>query len=407
MNGDLATAADLLQGAAQRRGQGGAVHIQGRLPGPARGPGRRTEAEAAQDLLRPRARLRIDAQQVVAQLGQVPGQVRLEVHRVGRDHLALPRGLLGGGAGVSVGQPPRHGLVHHHPEGVPVGGRAQAVPRHLLRRHVGQGAHHPRGEDGIAAAVKVLHQAEVQQLHLAVGGHEHVGRLEVPVQHARAVQGRDAPDKLRHAGPQPGLAVRGEGHGPHRLLHHRLVALGVCRTLGGPVEEGVHLELEFILAVELVLHGGEPPERGLHRARDEGLLLDDGVLRGACGDEGGGALAGAGSVAPDMPQEGLAVHQIHGEVPPVVRGEQLVQRHQVGVIEVRQRPELVLEQVQLKGPHAAEALGGQARAGAPVLHLVYLAHAPLTQSAHDLKPLVAAEPLQASLLHWGAELQNT
>ena len=90
-------------------------------------------------------------------------------------------------------------LVQHAAEGVQVDGGGHGVLAGLL------GCHVPGGTDGHvgtghATAVHVVEDeadAEVQDLHHAVGGEHHVGRLEVPVHHPSPVRGVEAPRDLR------------------------------------------------------------------------------------------------------------------------------------------------------------------------------------------------------------------
>ena len=98
------------------------------------------------------------------------------VHRLrgllenGPDHLGF--GLAG--KRVAAG----HHLVEHHPQRPDVHARAGVLAVELLGGHVGRGAHRHAGA-GDAGLIDELGDAEVDQLHPPVRGHDDVGRLDV------------------------------------------------------------------------------------------------------------------------------------------------------------------------------------------------------------------------------------
>jgi hypothetical protein len=102
----------------------------------------------------------------------------------------------------------REHLVQHGPEGEDVGTRVGRVAAHLLRRHVAHGAEHRAGVRGPhqgrrvrvvgspARSGVVPGEAEVEDLDPAVAGHEQVLGLEVAVDHALGVRGRQSVREL-------------------------------------------------------------------------------------------------------------------------------------------------------------------------------------------------------------------
>nr|WP_254696120.1 hypothetical protein [Lysobacter enzymogenes] len=139
--------------------------------------------------------------------GEVAGERAAQ--RVGRVEAALARervvvvadqpvhrfGLAGGGdrhqfaQAVQTARPvPAQQSVAQHAEHVQVGGRALGAVLARFRRGVVGGDRQVRAGIAVGGAVETGGDAEVEQLHAAVGGHQQVGRLDVAVQHALRVR---------------------------------------------------------------------------------------------------------------------------------------------------------------------------------------------------------------------------
>ena len=85
-----------------------------------------------------------------------------------------------------------HHLVEDHGKRVDVAARSDLLSLRLLGREVRGGAEHGAafgGHVGLGAGGERLGDAEVGQLHLTVGGDEHVARLHVHVDHALTMGG--------------------------------------------------------------------------------------------------------------------------------------------------------------------------------------------------------------------------
>ena len=99
--------------------------------------------------------------------------------------------LVGDGDRVLAGErrPPGHHLVHHDAERVQVAARVGLRALRLLGREVRGGTHHRAdlGEVGLGRRVHRPGDAEVGDLHLAVGADQDVRRLDVAVDEAGLV----------------------------------------------------------------------------------------------------------------------------------------------------------------------------------------------------------------------------
>ena len=296
-------------------------------------------AQAAQDLVAVGPAGRIAAQELLAELIEIARHVDGDVGR------RRPVALLG----VEQGQPGRgheglpagQGLEHEDAGGVPVAGLADRAGGEQLGRHVAERA----GELRLPAAL-ALHvegEAEVEHDHPAVGGDEHVRRLDVAVDLARRVQ---------------------------------------------RVERVGQLD-ERVAQAALVVAAGARGRRG------------DGAVAGAVqvGDGAGARRVGAAVRPPDERQEVDALHQLHGEEPVVLILDQLAEGDEVGVGDVLERAELVLEGEQLLRAHGAQGLERDPRVALAIDRLVDHAHAAGAEATDDLE---TAGPLEVGELRLGA-----
>ena len=139
---------------------------------------------------------------------------------------------------------PGQELVEQHAHGVDIRGRGDGPARHLLRSGVfgREGAdalaRHQRGRRRRIFILQELGNAEVQQLHAAVGGHQHVRGLDVAVDDQVGVRVREGVEHVEQQ-PQPGL---------HAQAARVAVAVDVCAFhvfedevgLAGRGDAGVH-----------------------------------------------------------------------------------------------------------------------------------------------------------------------
>jgi hypothetical protein len=237
----------------------------------------------------------------------------------------------------------REHLVQHRPEGEYVRAMIHRLAPHLLRRHVADGATHQqrtarRGSGrvvGVASEPTPFHlgQAEVQQLHAAVGGDEDVGRLDVAVADPFLVRGaeglgnvdavlerlaqrdRAAVDPLPQGGAfeQLGDDVRNRALGAHvedghdvgvvesarrpRLTRQALYVFGGRARRVYDLNRHVALEARVVSAVDLAHAPGSEPPQDLVGAEAITGREGDGGLRRAPASEiaqrGSGARCGA------------------------------------------------------------------------------------------------------------------
>ena len=95
-------------------------------------------------------------------------------------------------------------LEQRDAEGVEVGGRRRFVAADLLRAHVGWGADGEAGAGQAGVGVERAEQPEVGQLGGAVGGEQHVRRLDVAVNDAGGVQVGEAGEQRSGDGDDVG-----------------------------------------------------------------------------------------------------------------------------------------------------------------------------------------------------------
>jgi hypothetical protein len=94
---------------------------------------------------------------------------------------------------------------------------------------------------------------------------------------------------------------------------------------------------------------------------------------------------------PHVVDEVRAVDQLHGEEPAAVLLGEIAEVHEVGVVQVVLRAELVLEPEQVLAADPAHRLQREPPAALAVLDLVDDAHPALAEAAHDLEAGRAAE----------------
>ena len=89
---------------------------------------------------------------------------------------------------------PRRHFIEHRSRGVDIHAGIDVFPSELLRRHVGEGAlgeSHARHALGYIGGVgrQQFRQAEIKQLHSALGGQTEVSWFQIPVQDALVMGG--------------------------------------------------------------------------------------------------------------------------------------------------------------------------------------------------------------------------
>ncbi len=244
-------------------------------------------------------------------------------------------------------------LVEHEADRVPVRGLRHVLVDELLGRHPRRRAEEParaaghRGERIGRPWLDGLHEAAVEDDDPPPGLEEHVGGLEVEVDEAGLVERVDAAHELGEGVAHPRDRGRQRGRA--------LLGASAC-------------------ARARPLHGGVDGRRPRGRGR-----AGRGRRRGRRRAPG----------AADPGEEVRAVDALHGEEPQVVLAAQLVERHQVGVGDARDRAKLGLEAEQALRGHAAERLEGDPDAVLPLDRVVDLAHPALAEEAGHV---VRAEP---------------
>ena len=269
--------------------------------------GRARRAEAPEDLGARGPSLGLDAPELEAELVEIGG----DAGRGGRGRLRLVQELGAEDVGDRAlrGEAAGERLVEHHADRVPVARRRRRLAADLLGRHV-----RGRAAGAVVALTRVAPvggEAEVEDDDAAVARDHDVARLEIAVQLARGVERRE----------------------PRRELGQRLAEardpVGVER-LAARARRGDRLEAHRHVAVQ---------HRGLFGDR----------ARGA-------AQGGERELAADVMEEPRAVDELHGEEAVVSYGDELVERHQVGVDDVGDGPELRLEAEQARGVHPLQGL---------------------------------------------------
>jgi hypothetical protein len=275
------------------------------------------------------------AEQIHAQRLEILGRVGHERARPRRIQLPLGHEHLHRRA--HEGQAAGERLVEHRADRVPVARLGERGGGALFGRHVAGGA-----DDRLAARarveVEIGEQAEVEEHDAAGRRDQDVRRLEVAVQLAQLVQGRDAGGELVQRRAQAGQVDRGARR---------------PRRGGGFVGPG---------------------GRGRRRA-------------------GQGVLEGARLARADPAEEVDAVDELHGDEPVVALADQLAQADQVHVVHVGERAELLLEAEQRVRLELAQHLEGHAAAVGVIDRLVDDAHAAGADPPEDLEALRAAELL--------------
>ena len=190
-------------------------------------------------------------------------------------------------------------LVEHDPDAVPIARGRERLAGRLLGRHVGERASH----DSTRALVQsrraeVGGEPEVEQDGAAVAPDEHVGRFDVAVQLPRRVQGREAFAELPQRAPKP-----------------------------------------------LDLGRRQVRERGNADRRTRSFPRATAGLRSSTAATSVGRRGPVLSEA-DEAQEIDAFDQLHREEPDPAVPDQLVQRDEIGMREVRGRAKLLLEEVE-------------------------------------------------------------
>ncbi|HEY3351794.1 MAG TPA: hypothetical protein VGQ83_00975 [Polyangia bacterium] len=231
-------------------------------------------------------------------------------------------------------------LVEQHADAVPVRLGPHALRGRLLRRHVVDGADGvPRG--GLPAAREGGDEPEVEQHHAPRGRDQDVRRLDVPVRHARGVQGHERLTELRERRPQARLVPRRPRRRRGRVPQgaRRRGAQGVLARRRAAVLERRRRRF-----------AGQPRRRGAR---------------------------------PHMLDEAHPLDELHGEEPAAGVLAQLAEVHEVRVLEILQRAELVLEAEQVLAPQVAHRLERDPAPPLLVERLVHHAHPALAQAAND------------------------
>jgi hypothetical protein len=179
------------------------------------------------------------------------------------------------GLAPSPWQPASAQLVEHNAQGVDVAAGCGGDIGEELRRHVPRRAPHGALIHGVFGddRIRELRHAEVEQLHLALGGEEDVGGLDVPVQNALAM-GRREPARQSHAEAQDAPPRQGQGQLGQALSAQVLGdEIGVVRHLAhaehgddvGVLQpgDGACLDLEVRASLGGVLGRGDELHRDL------------------------------------------------------------------------------------------------------------------------------------------------
>ncbi len=297
--------------------------------------------EALEDLGARRAHGGVVVQKRATECVQI-GRYAVDAGRRGRRLHRVLHGQHVEGA-PDEGWAPDERLVEDDADAVPVGRRRRRGVASLLGRHVPSGADHLSGPASRYLVHLPCHlsgNAEVEEHDAALGSDENVGRFDVAVQLAGGVQGLDTLDELAQGRPQP-------------------VHVG-----GRPSERRLRL-------------GRSAEPRAKRIAFDGGAQAHDRVRRG---DR---RLARLGLL--DVPLEVGSADEIHREEDLSVLGhDELVEMHQIGVLDVREGPKLVLEEVEPRRVEIEERLDGDLLPSLAVEGFVDDAHATSAQAADDL-----------------------
>src|ERR1041385_4390686 len=91
----------------------------------------------------------------------------------------------------------------------------------------------------------------------------------------------------------------------------------------------------------------------------------------------------SGSALRGIVTEMLAADQFHGEEPAALVGDQLVQCREIGMIDIGQRPEFLLEALQAGSVGIPQGLQRDRAVKVPIVSLIYDAEAALAQTTAD------------------------
>ena len=125
----------------------------------------------------------------------------------------------------SIGQSPGQQFVQHDAERIDIAQGANGASQHLLR--AGVGWRHRLGHRGrhIGVRIEQLSDSEIEQLGMAIAGHQNVGRLQIPVDNQVAVGIADGRGDFQK---QIQFPLEGPVAGGHRerppfdKLHHQI-----------------------------------------------------------------------------------------------------------------------------------------------------------------------------------------
>jgi hypothetical protein len=164
---------------------------------------RRGGAEAAQHLAAAGAGRGLARLQRHGQVGEVRRHAGHDLGRRRRVRLLLVGEHLEEAARER--QPAGEGLVEHRAHAVPVARRRGLEAGGLLGRHVGRRARDLGTLERLvdAGVEELLDEPEIEQDDAAAGGHAHVRRLDVAVQHAGVVEGAQPLGELPQGAAQP------------------------------------------------------------------------------------------------------------------------------------------------------------------------------------------------------------
>jgi hypothetical protein len=282
------------------------------------------------------------AQERHAERLEIGGDVRPEEAR--RDRVAGPLGDEHLEELPLEGELPRQRDVQHHADGVPVGGLAERRTGGLLGRHVERRADDV-GVVRVAARIprEFVHEPEIEQHHAPLGRDEHVLRLEIAVQLPRRVE---------------------RGHPFGQLGERRADPVGIApgRRAAGLDDDRLGLADERLEA---------PRRRAIDRDRPRRRV----------------DARGRGPPREHPLEERRPVHALHREEPVAALAEQLVELHEVGVRDVGEGAELLLEAVDGRRMQAMETLQRDGGAALVVPRLEDLAEGALAEPPPDREAL--------------------
>ncbi len=248
----------------------------------------------------------------------------------------------------------RQALEEHDSDAVPVARLRQASEARLLGRHVRGCARHRAGPRRTGRD-EVDRQAEIEHDHPPLSRDQDVGGFQVLMELARPMKRLDPSSQLPQRFPQTSGVerIRGKRNSdPRRILWRegrdaggRFGRPDLCRPLA---------------------RGGIPRESGR---------------------------------APNKSREGSSVDELHREEPPVPLRQELVERDEVGMHEIRERAELLLEEVQRGGVPTPQGLEGHDVRMLHIEDLIDDAVGARAQAPLDLEAVGAVELLVPASAH--------